>query len=415
MNTIRVKQNYKNTQTPNSTHRTPNSQFQTPNSTPISQSPSPNPHQAFTIVELLIVIVVIGILAAITIVAYNGIQTRARQSSLKSDLATAASQLGQLNATDGRYPSSATSLKKSSTTHYDYTYTEGTNTYCITATHTQTDVGAFHRINGGAIQDGPCSGHEGTAPGVGDGGGGGGSDTIADGVHIQQITSANCPTERTRAVDARDNHTYWVQELDDGKCWMLTNLAYGGGGTNTYNDTRTLTNGGSSSATYTQPRYYIPPGSSPTTEPINPSTSTNGTGQYGYLYNWCGAMGGQASTAACTSSSTPASNPSVTVCPAGWRLPTGGSGGEFTALNNAVNNGAANTDEGLRSTWLGQRSGYWGYLSTFGDQGYGGIYWSSTQSEELYARDLSLDSSGAYPANDYNLKYYGFAVRCVAS
>src|SRR5690606_11683993 len=33
--------------------------------------------RAFTIVELLIVIVVIAILAAITIVAYNGIQTRA--------------------------------------------------------------------------------------------------------------------------------------------------------------------------------------------------------------------------------------------------------------------------------------------------------------------------------------------------
>jgi prepilin-type N-terminal cleavage/methylation domain-containing protein len=35
----------------------------------------------FTIVELLIVIVVIGILAAITIVAYNGIQERARMAS----------------------------------------------------------------------------------------------------------------------------------------------------------------------------------------------------------------------------------------------------------------------------------------------------------------------------------------------
>ena len=35
----------------------------------------------FTIVELLIVIVVIGILAAITIVAYNGIQDRAKSSS----------------------------------------------------------------------------------------------------------------------------------------------------------------------------------------------------------------------------------------------------------------------------------------------------------------------------------------------
>lgn len=41
----------------------------------------------FTIVELLIVIVVIAILAAITIVAYNGIQTRARDSKVSTDLA----------------------------------------------------------------------------------------------------------------------------------------------------------------------------------------------------------------------------------------------------------------------------------------------------------------------------------------
>lgn len=42
------------------------------------------PQPGFTIVELLIVIVVIGILAAITIVAYNGVQARAKNSQILS-------------------------------------------------------------------------------------------------------------------------------------------------------------------------------------------------------------------------------------------------------------------------------------------------------------------------------------------
>ena len=49
--------------------------------------------RGFTIVELLIVIVVIGILAAITIVAYNGVQTRARDAKRASDLSAVAKPL----------------------------------------------------------------------------------------------------------------------------------------------------------------------------------------------------------------------------------------------------------------------------------------------------------------------------------
>ena len=58
----------------------------------------------FTIVELLIVIVVIAILAAITIVAYNGLQNRASNSVVQSDLTSAAKQLEIYRTTEGRYP-----------------------------------------------------------------------------------------------------------------------------------------------------------------------------------------------------------------------------------------------------------------------------------------------------------------------
>src|SRR5690606_38904995 len=50
-------------------------------------------HKAFTIVELLIVIVVIGILASNGIVSYNGIQDRATSTSLKVDLQNVAKGL----------------------------------------------------------------------------------------------------------------------------------------------------------------------------------------------------------------------------------------------------------------------------------------------------------------------------------
>ena len=66
-----------------------------------------NQHQrqkGFTIVELLIVIVVIAILAAITIVAYNGIKTQANFSSMRSDVTSVQKIVEMYGARNGHYP-----------------------------------------------------------------------------------------------------------------------------------------------------------------------------------------------------------------------------------------------------------------------------------------------------------------------
>ena len=58
----------------------------------------------FTIVELLIVIVVIAILAAITIVAFNGIQERSRQSAVTAAATQAAKKVQLHFAENSTYP-----------------------------------------------------------------------------------------------------------------------------------------------------------------------------------------------------------------------------------------------------------------------------------------------------------------------
>ncbi|MNY20075.1 Type II secretion system protein G precursor [compost metagenome] len=58
----------------------------------------------FTIVELLIVIVIIGILAAITIVAYNGIQNRGYDTAVQSDIRGLANKVMMYQADLGEYP-----------------------------------------------------------------------------------------------------------------------------------------------------------------------------------------------------------------------------------------------------------------------------------------------------------------------
>lgn len=64
-------------------------------------------NKGFTIVELLIVIVVIGILALLVITTYSGIQAKARNAKRQTDLQSMQTQLEAFFSQQGYYPSLA--------------------------------------------------------------------------------------------------------------------------------------------------------------------------------------------------------------------------------------------------------------------------------------------------------------------
>jgi prepilin-type N-terminal cleavage/methylation domain-containing protein len=65
-----------------------------------------NRNRGFTIVELLIVIIVIGILATLVITTYNGIQAGARDTKRKTDINAVQGQVEAYNTQNGKYPTS---------------------------------------------------------------------------------------------------------------------------------------------------------------------------------------------------------------------------------------------------------------------------------------------------------------------
>lgn len=111
----------------------------------------------FTIVELLIVIVIIAILAAITIVAFNGIQQRARASEAVSALSQSKKKLEIYKVENGSYPLtgnlSASGISDGSVA---YQYTSDGTTYCVTGTATTVSYKATEST---APSAGGCAGH----------------------------------------------------------------------------------------------------------------------------------------------------------------------------------------------------------------------------------------------------------------
>lgn len=121
-----------------------------------------NRDKGFTIVELLVVIVVIGILAAITVISYTGISQRARDATLKSDLANAAIQM-QLDYTNNGTVSSVlpSAVKYSPGVNMSLSNTSDANTFCINGQMTSGGVVSYMYYDSaqGTVQIGACSGN----------------------------------------------------------------------------------------------------------------------------------------------------------------------------------------------------------------------------------------------------------------
>ncbi|MBQ7311363.1 MAG: InlB B-repeat-containing protein, partial [Alistipes sp.] len=222
--------------------------------------------------------------------------------------------------------------------------------------------------------------------------------------------------EYTTLVDSRDGEKYVVKKLADGKCWMVQNLRL---------INKTLTPADSNvSANFTVPAS-TPAGSSWCTSNSSAcddkplayyDASTRSS--YGALYNWYTATAGTGTYN--TSSGTVSSS----ICPKGWRLPTGGASGEFAALDIAwggtgANRSSANTYSTFTGTYTtGSNGGFdlAGYIagSSLNVVGENGYWWSSTAGSRNTAYRLYLGSGNTfvYPQDD-SYKYSGRSVRCI--
>ncbi len=244
-------------------------------------------------------------------------------------------------------------------------------------------------------------------------------------IYLQNLDASKCTTTAITAIDARDGEEYKIQRLADGKCWMLDNLRLdltnstilnGLTTTNTHADTNSLTSlksGNRSAGAQYASSGFVRWDSSSSSNVFNQAkanadykntTTTSygsGSGKIGVYYNYCAASAGSY----CYDDGSGTGNASYDLCPAGWRMPTGGSSSEYQALYAAYD---ATSFRNALSTPL---SGYFreGWP---GAQGSFGSFWSSTYATGYYMDSLYVTSSVVYPANIYG-RYYGNSLRCL--
>ena len=228
--------------------------------------------------------------------------------------------------------------------------------------------------------------------------------------------------------DNRDNESYTIAKLADGNVWMLDNLKLdlsnssvkanlNSGTTNAENSS--LTSLASNVTDGTINSYTTPQIVTAYKNTTNGTPYGNGSGKAGIYYNYCAASAGTI----CDNSST--SDATSDICPAGWRLPTGGSGGEFQDLclaydSNCSSGGSSLTASNTASVQynLSLANAGWARNSDLYMQTYGVFLWSSTYSEynngpTMY--DMYLTNTGANSIQSFVTRDYGISMRCIVN
>lgn len=248
------------------------------------------------------------------------------------------------------------------------------------------------------------------------------------GVLIQDVTADYCAAVPKYAIDSRDGKGYYIARLADGQCWLLENLRLDisdpavqakltSTTTNATDETLNYLKNGGGSSPYPVSGVIAKTASSGswTNDYANPYIATqyedtiqaaygsSPAGKIGIYYNYCAASAGSY----CYAENSSSGNASQDICPAGWRMPTGGASGEYQALFAAYSSNVANFQSALSTPLSGS------FISgTTINQGTYGRFWSSTRSNGSNMYGLGVASSAVAPQDHY-ARSNGFSVRCV--
>ena len=257
--------------------------------------------------------------------------------------------------------------------------------------------------------------------------------TIANATYMQEVGS--CPDTLTTGQvyslkDSRDEQSYNVAKLADGKCWMITNLNLAGGTTLNVSDSNVP-----SGNYYTLPASSTSGFSSDTTAYVynsgNTTSACSSPGCYSY-YSWLAATAGGKDSSG-NAVSTNGYNAAYSICPKGWRLPTSTTSNANAQSNNNWKTGdwyalATAYGANLESNYYQNAATFYNnagpgttpnfllagnYRSgSFSNGGSNGLYWSYTAYSSTYAYSLYFHSGNVNSA-DNNRRRYGYSVRCV--